>query len=280
MKLINIGFGNLVSAGRWRLWSAPILPFGQASGQRSAGAGMLIDASYGRSTRAVSSWTRSRCPFSPSARNGGQPCAGQAEKPRASSDRRGAVRPWKMKISVCRFRCRRYRKDSGQRFAQGPPRDRKTVSATTRSPAGEQEGVDYYYRTKEQFQQLIDQDEVVEHNFFNGNYHGTLEGRGQQAAERGKLAGHGHRCAWRGQYPPHVSWCHHHLSAASSTQELERRLRGRRHRDRGYIRRRHEIARNELAQQDKFTLKLVNDEADACAARLYDVICQRAGLTR
>ena len=34
---------------------------------------------------------------------------------------------------------------------------------------------------------------------------------------------------------------------------------------------RQEIARNELAQQDKFTLKLVNDEVDACAARLYDV---------
>ena len=46
------------------------------------------------------------------------------------------------------------------------------------------------------------------------------------------------------------------------------------------IRERLEIARNELAQQDKFTLKLVNDEVNACAARLYDVICQRAGLTR
>ena len=55
------------------------------------------------------------------------------------------------------------------------PEIEKTVSATTRSPRpGEQEGVDYYYRTKEQFQQLIDQDEVVEHNFFNGNYYGTL----------------------------------------------------------------------------------------------------------
>ena len=51
-------------------------------------------------------------------------------------------------------------------------------------------------------------------------------------------------------------------------------------RDRESIRERLEIARNELAQQDKFTLKLVNDEVDACAARLYDVICQRAGLTR
>ena len=34
------------------------------------------------------------------------------------------------------------------------PEIEKTVSATTRSPRpGEQEGVDYYYRTKEQFQQ-------------------------------------------------------------------------------------------------------------------------------
>ena len=64
------------------------------------------------------------------------------------------------------------------------------------------------------------------------------------------------------------------------TQELERRLRGRGTETEESIRERLEIARNELAQQDKFTLKLVNDEVDACAARLYDVICQRAGLTR
>ena len=65
-----------------------------------------------------------------------------------------------------------------------------------------------------------------------------------------------------------------------SFEELERRLRGRGTETEESIRERLEIARNELAQQDKFTLKLVNDEVDACAARLYDVICQRAGLTR
>ena len=65
-----------------------------------------------------------------------------------------------------------------------------------------------------------------------------------------------------------------------SFEELEHRLRGRGTETEESIRERLEIARNELAQQDKFTLKLVNDEVDACAARLYDVICQRAGLTR
>ena len=55
------------------------------------------------------------------------------------------------------------------------PEIEKTVSATTRAPRpGEQEGVDYYYRTREQFQQLIENDQVVEHNFYNGNYYGTL----------------------------------------------------------------------------------------------------------
>lgn len=98
---------------------------------------------------------------------------------------------------------------------QGHPEIEKTVSATTRSPRpGEQEGVDYYYRTKEQFQQLIDQDEVVEHNFFNGNYYGTLKEEVNKRLNAGKLVVRVIDVHGRGQYPPHVSRCHHHLPAA------------------------------------------------------------------
>ncbi len=161
------------------------------------------------------------------------------------------------------------------------PEIEKTVSATTRSPRpGEQEGVDYYYRTKEQFQQLIDQDEVVEHNFFNGNYYGTLKEEVNKRLNAGKLVVmvidvHG-AANIRRMYPGATTI----FLLPPSTQELERRLRGRGTETEESIRERLEIARNELAQQDKFTLKLVNDEVDACAARLYDVICQLAGLTR
>ena len=53
MKLINIGFGNMVSAGRVVAVvspdSAPVKRLVKAARER----GMLIDASYGRSTRAV-----------------------------------------------------------------------------------------------------------------------------------------------------------------------------------------------------------------------------------
>lgn len=69
-----------------------------------------------------------------------------------------------------------------------PTRDRKNGFCHHPFPRpGEQEGVDYYYRTKEQFQQLIDQDEVVEHNFFNGNYYGTLKEEVNKRLNAGKL---------------------------------------------------------------------------------------------
>ena len=53
MKLINIGFGSMIAAGRvlaiLEPASAPIKRIVQEAKER----GMLIDASYGRSTRAV-----------------------------------------------------------------------------------------------------------------------------------------------------------------------------------------------------------------------------------
>ena len=53
MKLINIGFGNMVSAQRVIAIvspeSAPVKRLGQEARER----GMLIDASFGRKTRAV-----------------------------------------------------------------------------------------------------------------------------------------------------------------------------------------------------------------------------------
>ncbi|MDD9270176.1 guanylate kinase [Paenibacillus sp. GCM10023248] len=49
-----------------------------------------------------------------------------------------------------------------------------SVSATTRSPRqGEVEGVNYFFKTREQFQQMIDTDEVLEWAEYVGNFYGT-----------------------------------------------------------------------------------------------------------
>lgn len=49
-----------------------------------------------------------------------------------------------------------------------------SVSATTRSPRpGEQDGVDYHFVTREQFEAFIADGEMLEYAEYNGNYYGT-----------------------------------------------------------------------------------------------------------
>ena len=152
------------------------------------------------------------------------------------------------------------------------PEIEKTVSATTRSPRpGEQEGVDYYYRTQEQFRQLIDTDQVVEYNFYNGNYYGTLR------EEVVVLVIDVHGAAnIRRMFPGATTV----FLLPPSVEELEHRLRGRGTETEESIRERLATAQSELAEQDKFTLKLVNNEVASCAEELYQVICRRAGIAQ
>lgn len=49
-----------------------------------------------------------------------------------------------------------------------------SVSATTRNPRpGEVDGVSYFFKTKEEFENMIDADELVEYANYVGNYYGT-----------------------------------------------------------------------------------------------------------
>ena len=51
-----------------------------------------------------------------------------------------------------------------------------SVSATTRPPrAGEENGVDYWFVTREQFEEKIRNGDMLEHAIYNGNYYGTLK---------------------------------------------------------------------------------------------------------
>ena len=156
------------------------------------------------------------------------------------------------------------------------PEIEKTVSATTRAPRpGEQEGVDYYYRTREQFQHLIETDQVVEHNFY-----GTLREEVDKRLEAGKLVVlvidvHG-AANIRRMFPGATTI----FLLPPSVEELERRLRGRGTETEASILERLATAKKELAEQEKFTLTLVNDEVDACAEKLYGIIRQRAGLDK
>ena len=49
-----------------------------------------------------------------------------------------------------------------------------SVSCTTRKPRdGEEEGINYYFRSKKEFENLIEKDELLEYAIYNEEYYGT-----------------------------------------------------------------------------------------------------------
>ncbi len=67
-----------------------------------------------------------------------------------------------------------------------------SVSMTTRQKReGEVEGVDYYFRTREEFEALIEAGEMLEYAEYVGNYYGTPLSYVQQTLDQGK------RCVFR-----------------------------------------------------------------------------------
>lgn len=54
------------------------------------------------------------------------------------------------------------------------PKLKYSISVTTRQKRpGEKDGVDYFYKTKEQFEQLIEQNQLIEYAQYVDNYYGT-----------------------------------------------------------------------------------------------------------
>ena len=62
-----------------------------------------------------------------------------------------------------------------------------SVSATSREPReGETEGVNYYYKTRDEFEKLIKNNEVIEYTEYNGNYYGTLKSEAERIIGSGQ----------------------------------------------------------------------------------------------
>ncbi|MDQ0155962.1 guanylate kinase [Robertmurraya andreesenii] len=62
-----------------------------------------------------------------------------------------------------------------------------SISMTTRAPRqGEVNGVDYFFKTREEFEELIKQGKLLEYAEFVGNYYGTPVDYVQETLNRGK----------------------------------------------------------------------------------------------
>ena len=62
-----------------------------------------------------------------------------------------------------------------------------SISATTRDMrAGEKEGREYFFKTKEEFEEMIKKGELLEYATFNGNSYGTPRAYVEQLIDRRK----------------------------------------------------------------------------------------------
>ncbi len=151
-----------------------------------------------------------------------------------------------------------------------------SVSATTRLPReGEREGVDYYYKTREEFEGLIERGEVLEYTQYNGNYYGTLKSEAERIISEGddlileiEVDGGGQIKRLMGDE------CVSVMLIAPSAAEQERRLRDRGTETEEVIRGRLDRAKAEIREAVNYDYIVVNENGgqQKCAEDILDII--------
>ena len=148
-----------------------------------------------------------------------------------------------------------------------------SVSYTTRKPRGhEQDGNEYYFVTREEFEEMLGRDEFLEHADVFGNYYGTARRFLRQAQEDGcdllldiDVQG---AAQIKSKLPEAVSI----FILPPNRSELEQRLRRRSQDTEPVIQRRLEAASREIENYGKYDYILVNDRLDESVKALESIL--------
>lgn len=159
------------------------------------------------------------------------------------------------------------------RLLQLHPEIEKTISATSRAMrTGEQDGVNYYFLTREAFEKKLADDEVLEHTEYCGNYYGTLKSETEARMEKGitvilviEVQG---AANIKRMYPDSTTV----FICPPSYEELRARLQNRGTEDEATIERRLKRAAEEMEYAKEYDFSIVNDKVDICAQEIYSII--------
>ena len=142
-------------------------------------------------------------------------------------------------------------------------------SVTTRQPrAGERDEIDYFFRTQEEFARMRDNDELLEHASFVGNFYGTPRFYVEQKINEGKtvvleIEVNG-ALQVKEKYPDSVLI----FLMPPTFDELKRRLIGRGTEDMETIERRFKRAQDEISLIDQYDYLVINDEVQNAVDRI------------
>ena len=152
-----------------------------------------------------------------------------------------------------------------------------SISATTRNPRpGEVDGREYFFKTKEEFEQMIADNEFVEHACYVGNYYGTPKKYVQEQLAEGKdvileieIQG---ALNIKSQFPDALLL----FIAPPSADVLQSRLVGRGTETAEVIEQRLARAVEESKGIENYDYLVVNDDLDECVENVHQMI-QSAG---
>lgn len=148
-----------------------------------------------------------------------------------------------------------------------------SVSATSRSPrAGEVDGINYYFKSREEFETLIKADAFIEYTETYGNYYGTLKSEVEKAIENGKniileIDPVGARNV-RAHYPDAVLM----FLVAPDLEVLSSRLSGRGSESAETFKIRHDAALSEMENATLYDYVVVNDFVERAAEDILAII--------
>ena len=147
-----------------------------------------------------------------------------------------------------------------------------SVSATTRPPRpGEEDGVHYYFVTKERFEEMIAQNAFLEYDAHAANYYGTPRAQAEEKMERGHvlldIEPNGAKQV-KAAAPEAVLI----FIMPPDIRELERRLRGRGDTPEEQIKLRMERAVWEMEQRQWYDHVVINDDVERCADEILNIL--------
>jgi guanylate kinase len=148
-----------------------------------------------------------------------------------------------------------------------------SVSATTRSPReGEREGVNYFFKTREQFQKLIENDQMLEWAEYVGNFYGTPRNFVEDTLNAGKdiileIEVQG-ALKVKQKFPQGIFI----FLLPPSLDELESRIVGRGTDSQDSIRNRMSVAVDEIGMLEYYDYAIVNDQVELACSRIQSII--------
>jgi len=162
-----------------------------------------------------------------------------------------------------------------KRLMAWDPELRFSVSATTRNPrAGETDGVEYFFHSKAEFEDLIDKNGMLEHAEVFGNYYGSPLAPVQDAVENGRDVLFD--IDWQGGQQIAGSSLKDSVVSIfilpPSIAELERRLNNRGQDSDAVINNRMAKSRDEISHYAEYDYVLVNDDLEKTWADLQSIL--------